>query len=236
MRKLSVMDAARQFVLKYHPHCEGALLAGSVVRGQATETSDLDIVVFDGNLSSSYRKSFIEFGWNIELFAHNLTSYAHFFKQDCESGRPSMPWMVNEGIPIRDNGVLNTIKREAKDWLQTGPERWSEKTIKEKQYFITDCLEDLIGCEDREEGLFIVGKLAELVSEFMLRTNGKWTGTSKWAFRSLVQYDVVLAKEFTIALDYYYKTNNKSKIIIFVDKVLLPYGGRFFEGFSIGMD
>ncbi|HER2162506.1 TPA: nucleotidyltransferase domain-containing protein [Streptococcus pyogenes] len=62
-------------MFKHFPNCQGALLAGSVVRGEATETSDLDIVVFDKNLSSPYRESLIAFSWAIEVFVNNLTSY-----------------------------------------------------------------------------------------------------------------------------------------------------------------
>ena len=74
------IEAAFQFIEKYFPNCQGAILAGSVVRGEATETSDLDIVIFDKVLSSSFRVSLVEFGWNIELFAHNLSSYQFFFE------------------------------------------------------------------------------------------------------------------------------------------------------------
>lgn len=78
--RLKPIEAAQQFIFKHFPNCQGSLLAGSVVRGEATDTSDLDIVVFDKDLTSPYRESFIDFGWAIEVFVHNLTSYKHFLK------------------------------------------------------------------------------------------------------------------------------------------------------------
>lgn len=49
-----VPEMAAQLVIEKHfPNCQAALLAGSVVRGEATSTSDLDIVVFDKELRSS---------------------------------------------------------------------------------------------------------------------------------------------------------------------------------------
>lgn len=173
-------DAAKQFINKKYHNCQGALLAGSVVRGEATETSDLDIVVFDKNLSSSYRESLIDFGWNIEVFVNNLISYKHFFKSDYERARPSMPRMVLEGIVIKDDGIIDSIKKEAKELLDKGPEEWTAEMIKTKRYFITDALDDFIGCTNRAEEIFIANTLAELVSEFVLRTNRKWIGASKW--------------------------------------------------------
>ena len=77
--RLSPKDAALKFVNRNFPKCQAAVLAGSVVRGEETETSDLDVVIFDKNFSSSYRESFIEYGWAIEAFVHNLTSYQVFF-------------------------------------------------------------------------------------------------------------------------------------------------------------
>jgi len=49
LKRDHAVEAALQFITKHFPHCDGALLAGSVIRGEATETSDLDIVVFDKN-------------------------------------------------------------------------------------------------------------------------------------------------------------------------------------------
>ncbi|MRX72420.1 nucleotidyltransferase domain-containing protein [Bacillus lacus] len=228
------IEAAFLFTQKHFPHCQGAILAGSVVRGQATKTSDLDIVIFDENISSSYRVSLIEFGWNIELFAHNLSSYRFFFESDCEEARPCMPRMVSEGKILKDTGVLSEIRKEAKELLEQGPKEWSKETIDLKRYFITDALDDLIGCQNRGEGIFIANKLGELVSEFILRSNRKWTGSSKWIVRSLAHYDEELANEFVEAFDAYYKTNDIAKIVRLTDKVLKPFDGRYFEGFSLG--
>jgi len=228
------LEAATLFVNKYYPNCDGALLAGSVVRGEATETSDLDIVIFEKNLRSSYRESLVDFGWPIEVFVHNLTSYKHFFERDAKRARPSLPRMVAEGVAIRDNGILEAIRSEAREILKKGPEEWSKETIKTERYFITDVLEDLIGCSNRAEELFIANQLAELVSEFVLRTNGQWIGTSKWTIRALKRYDAQFTEVFVDAFDSFYRTGDKSKIIKLVDQVLQPYGGRLFAGFSSG--
>ncbi|MEH7011672.1 nucleotidyltransferase domain-containing protein [Neobacillus niacini] len=237
MREINRIDpykAAELFTSKHFPNCHGALLAGSVVRGEATETSDLDIVIFDKNLKSAYRESIIDFGWNIEVFVHNLTSYKDFFKSDCERARPSLPKMVSEGIVIIDSGKIESMKQEANDLLEKGPEEWSAETIKIKRYFITDALDDYIGSTNRAEEIFIANTLAELVSEFVLRTNQKWIGTSKWVVRSLRNYDEKFAEHFVEAFDSFYKTGDKNKIIVMVDEILQPFGGRLFQGFSLG--
>ncbi|RBW67556.1 nucleotidyltransferase domain-containing protein [Bacillus taeanensis] len=233
-KRLHPFEAAQQFVDKHFPRCHGAVLAGSVVRGEATETSDLDIVIFDDNLHESFRESLTDFGWAIEIFVHNLTSYKQFFESDCERATPSMPRMISEGIVLKDKGVIGLIKKEAKEILEKGPEEWSEETIKTKRYFITDALDDFIGCTNRAEEIFIANTLAELIHEFVLRTNGYWIGTSKWIVRSLKDFDKEFTEEFVEAFDFFYKTGKKNKVVQLVDKVLDPYGGRLFDGFSLG--
>ncbi|WP_099355096.1 nucleotidyltransferase domain-containing protein [Fredinandcohnia onubensis] len=234
LNKLTHIDAAHKFINKHFPNCQGALLAGSVVRGEATETSDLDIVIFDKNLSSSFRESLIDNGWAIEVFVHSLTSYQHFFEMDYIRARPSMPRMVSEGIVIKDAGIMDSIKKEANDLLNKGPEEWSEETINTKRYFITDALDDFIGCSDRAEELFIANTLAELISEFVLRTNRQWIGASKWVIRSLRNYDSEFATHFVEAFDMFYKDGQKNQVIELVDTVLQPFGGRLFDGFTFG--
>ena len=232
--KLNPIEAGQQFIEVYFPNCQGALLAGSVVRGEITETSDLDIVVFDKTIPSSYRESMLELGWPIEVFVHNLTSYKQYFENDCKRARPSLPRMVSEGFILRDCGIMDSIKEEANKLLSKGPEEWPAETINIKRYFITDALHDFIGCTNRAEELFVANTLAELTSEFVLRTNRRWIGASKWVIRSLNQFDEQFTVKFVDAFDRYYKEGEKDHVIQLVEDVLRPYGGQLFNGFSLG--
>ncbi|WP_018932420.1 hypothetical protein [Gracilibacillus lacisalsi] len=117
--RLSPREAAGKFIQNRFRNCQGALLAGSVIRGEATKTTNLDIVIFDCNIQAAYRESIIDLGWNIEIFVHNLTSYKDFLASDCESARPSFPRMVVEGEVIIDKGIITSIKNEAKEWNRT---------------------------------------------------------------------------------------------------------------------
>jgi hypothetical protein len=232
--KIQPFEAAENFLITHFPHCDGALLAGSVVRGEATKTSDLDIIVFDAKQLYPFRESLFEFGWPIELFVHNLSSYKTFFESDCERARPSLPRMVSEGLVLKDFRMIESIKTEARELLRKGPAKWSDETIRLKRYFITDHLEDFIGSTNRQEELFITNSLAELVHEFILRTNGQWIGASKWIVRALKNFNEKVADEFICAFDEFYRTGGKDKVIQLIDKVLEPFGGRLFEGFSLG--
>jgi predicted nucleotidyltransferase len=234
MAKLQATEAALAFVNKHYPYCQGAMLAGSVVRGEATASSDLDIIIFDKSVPSSYRESLIEFGWPIEAFVHNLESYKSFFESDYKRARPSKQKMISEGLILKDEGILENIKNEATHLLNEGPEKWSQETILIKRYFITDSLDDFLGSKKREEDIFIANTLAELLHEFVLRVNKQWIGSSKWIVRALQNFDPVFAVEFVEAFDIFYRSGNKQPVIALVDQVLQPYGGRLFDGFSSG--
>ena len=168
------------------------------------------------------------------MFVHNLNSYQAFFESDRKRSRPSLPQMVSEGIVLKDTGIIDSIKMEAKKLLTDGPQKWSDEIVQMKRYFITDALDDFIGCKDRAEEIFIASALAELSSEFVLRTNNRWIGASKWIIRSLRNYDPLFAERFVEAFDIFYQNGSKDKIIKLIDDILLPYGGRLFNGFSLG--
>ncbi|MED2711066.1 nucleotidyltransferase domain-containing protein [Bacillus toyonensis] len=229
------IEAAQSIITSQFPNCDVALLGGSVVRGEATKTSDLDIVIVDQSLSSCYRESFYSNGWPVEVFVHNFVTYKTFFKMDCDRGRPSLPQLVSVGIVLKgESEIVEKLKKEANDLLIKGPDKWTEETMKQKRYFISDTLDDFIGASKREEELFIANLLAELIHEYVLRVNGQWLGNSKWFIRVLRRYDDHYAEQFVAAFDHFYKNGDKNVLINFTEKTLELYGGRVFEGFSIG--
>ncbi|MGA9289714.1 MAG: nucleotidyltransferase domain-containing protein [Anaerobacillus sp.] len=230
----STIQLATELIRTKTSGCEAAFLAGSVVRGEATTTSDLDIVVFDSSVTASYRESFMYEDWPVEWYVHNLESYYAFYESDCARGRPSMPKMVSEGVILHDNGCAKALQKEAEVILRKGPDPWEEETIRRKRYFLTDVLEDFIGATDRGEEMCCAAALADQVHEFILRTHKQWTGSSKWIVRAMNSYNPTLGAEFVRVFDQYYVTREKEEVIAFVDQALLPYGGRLFDGFSLG--
>lgn len=233
MSRLEAVDAAKKIVEERFPQCLAAILAGSVVRGEATAGSDLDLVVVD-HADLAYRESFFAYGWPTELFVHHETSYLGFFQTDCERGIPSLPNMCAEGIIVKDGGFADKIKADAKRILAQGPEPWNEELIRAKRYGITDLLNDFESSDDHAEDLFIAQALGFALHEFVLRTNGYWIGKGKWIVRALKRYDQSLARRFAAVFHQYYQTRDKKDLIALADQLLQKEGGRLFEGFSAG--
>ena len=79
---------AAEVVAEKYPEARVAFLAGSVTRGEGTQTSDLDLVVIYNKLPQAYRESFVSGGWPIEAFVHDLPL--------CEEVlRPSGGWLFD---------------------------------------------------------------------------------------------------------------------------------------------
>ena len=64
---------------------DSLLLAGSVVRGEETATSDLDLVVLYPQIEQSYRESFHQDGWPIEAQSCQRSTPTPLF---CEEMNP----------------------------------------------------------------------------------------------------------------------------------------------------
>ncbi|KGP71612.1 nucleotidyltransferase domain-containing protein [Pontibacillus yanchengensis] len=233
MKEQAYLDA-KKIVEERYPSSEAAILAGSVVRDEATATSDLDLVIFDFSITDSFRESFFSLNWPVEAFVHNRTSYRHFFDEDCKKGIPSLPRMIVEGMPLKGSEHINNVKEEAANRLAEGPESWDTETIQLKRYFITDTAEDLKGAIHRAEAIFIANLLADQLHEFYLRTNQQWIGKGKWVIRALKRYDEEYAKHFTRAFDQFYRTGEMDEVEKLVELTLKPYGGPLFDGFSVG--
>lgn len=231
--KQDALTVAANYINDYFPNADVAIVGGSVVRGEGTENSDLDIFVCGDFSEAPYRKSLIYQEWPIEVFVHDKVTYLNFYSIDAFEGRATLPRIVSEGYVIKDRGMAEKIKDEANQVLAKGPIPWTEKELMIKQYFLTDLLDDFEGCTKREEGIYIAGKLAESSHEFLLRTNGSWTGHSKWIPRAMRKFDPDEAEALTLALDDYYVKNEKASLIQYVDQLLAKHGGRLFDGFYL---
>lgn len=227
-------DAAQAFVDTHFPDCLTAFLGGSVVRGDATKTSDLDILIITDHPDAPYRESRIEQGWPIEVFVHTIESAARYFASDAQRRRPTLPMLCTEGVILRDqNGQAAMLRNEAQAILDAGPEPLSEVEISNYRYFLTDLLDDLEGSTRSEETLFIAGELAALAAEVLLASNQRWIGKGKWIPRAIRRYDPFAAQQLVTALQAVYSGGSPDALISFVDGILKPLGGRLFDGYKL---
>ena len=100
-RKDAALLAARKIFSVRYSGADVAFVAGSIVRGDDTPYSDIDLVVVYSQFSAAYRESFLSDGFSVEAFVHDPSTLKYFFEDiDAKSGCPSLPSMVVEGVAL----------------------------------------------------------------------------------------------------------------------------------------
>lgn len=225
---------ATRLVENRYPGCVAAFLAGSVVRGEGTPTSDLDLVIVtEQDPEAPYRYSEQVGRWPVEFFVHTPTSLQDFFQKDMAERRPSLLQMCREGIILQASDQrAREIQTQCEALLAAGPPPLSLTTERNMRYHLSDLLEDFKGADQRAELLLIAAELAETAAELWLAHHRHWSGRGKWLHRAMLRADPKTAQIFHQALESYYAQADKIALQQFAEAVLTLVGGPLFDGFD----
>ncbi len=69
------------------------------------------------------------------------------------------------------------------------------------------------------------------LADFHLRTHQKWSGRSKYMLQKLNEYYPELHKKYLAAFDDAFR-GKPQKLIALIDEILMPQGGRLFDGYQ----
>lgn len=230
MGKLSPIAAAKRYVKREHPNCLAAFVAGSAITDRWHRSSDLDLVVVDGQVEEPFQLNTFRYGWLIEAFVMTPSTYRDFFEEARIRAIPTLIRMCAEGKIVSGGDEAKRLQAEAAKWLEEGPAEWSFMELDRVRYEITECLNDLEMPNIPEEELYLVQQLNEWVTTFILRTRRAWDGVGKWRYRSLVAADPELARQWIGLLQQYYIHRLKQPMMEFVDQLIAPFGGRLQTG------
>lgn len=225
------IEVARRIWRARYADARVVLLAGSVVRGEATAYSDLDVLVVYERVEHAWRESFLAEGWPVEAFVHDPATLRWFFDEvDGRNGVPSLAWMAMEGVAVTpDDPLARTVKALAQAALDAGPPAWSEAERRMRRYVIADLVEDLRAPRSHAERVAAGARLYELVADTILRGSGRWSGRGKSIPRVLARHDAALAARFVAAFDALF-AGDAADAIALCDDVLAPLGGMLFDG------
>jgi predicted nucleotidyltransferase len=218
-----------------YPGARVIFLAGSIVRGEGTPYSDLDLVVIYDSLPNSFRESFIFQNLPVEAFVHNPETLDHFFYNvDRPKGSCSLAQMVVEGIEIPGPCELSlSLKQKADNLIKLGPPVLSESEIERMRYQITDIIDDMRHPRSKEE---LVGSGAELygvVANYFFRTKNLWSARGKAIPRYLKRADQRFYEQFCSGFEELFVAGKTEKIIALVEELLKPDGGFLFDGYRL---
>ncbi|MBV9924055.1 MAG: nucleotidyltransferase domain-containing protein [Acidobacteria bacterium] len=230
--KVSAVEAARGIWRERYEGARVIFLGGSVLRGEATPASDLDLVVVYESLPNAYRESFVYGGWPVEAFVNDAGSLEVFFERDRLRGVPALMGMVWEGLEVPEPGEFSeALKRRARELLDAGPPPWDEGELTLRRYRLTDWVDDVRFPRSPEELVATGAWLYQDAAEFYFRARGMWSAHSKTIPRRLRATDAAFAERFVRAFEALFADKRPGPAIALVEELLAPFGGLLFEGF-----
>lgn len=226
------LAAARRCVASRFAGAAFTYVAGSIMRGEGTAFSDIDLVVVFPSLERAWRESFTEDGFPVEAFVHDAQTLAHYLHRDADSGYPIMVNMVATGSILGpDIDSARLIQAKASDILAAGPKPLAGAGYDMLRYQVTDLADDLRGARPPEEVAAIAALLYQQLADLILLGRGAWTGRGKWAPRLLKRLDGRLAAEFDAAFGLAGQGDG-ARLLALADRELALHGGRYFDEFK----
>lgn len=232
--------AARAFVAEHFVEARAAFLGGSVLTPHRTPTSDLDVVVLldpstgPGQVAPAapYRETFEHERWVVEAFVHTRASLDDYWQRDADRRTSSLLRMCAESVVLTDPaGVAAEIQETAAALLGAGPPPLTEAELDAQRYGLTDLLDDMAGCDEEVELVFIAGAVLDRVASLALLVADRWGGSGKALARELRQVDTDLAERLV---------NGHRHVVVYGDtavlhraavEVLLRAGGPLLAGY-----
>jgi hypothetical protein len=217
----------------HYPDSIGAFVSGSVIRGDATPTSDIDIaVLYDQSFDDIHRFSTTVDDWPIEFFVHNKKAQEFYFEKDRRRGMCIMPTIVAYGVIIpAANTLLLDQQRTALEIIEAGPPVLSSEDIDLRRYAITDQLDDFTDATNIGARNAILSQLHNRLGDFYLRTLNQWSGEGKSLIRVMGEFDPEFCTEFVRSFRTAYSSDSNLEILNLATKILAPYGGRIRDGY-----
>lgn len=232
--RIEPREAAVEVWRERYAEARVVFLAGSVMRGEATPASDLDLVVAYERLPHARREAFLHAGWPVETFVHDPETLRHYFEVDRRRGVPSLMRMVVEGLEVPSPSEFSDeLKRLASELLAAGPPRWDESELSLRRYRLTDWVDDIRHPRDDAELVASGTYLYADAADFYLRSRNLWSAHSKTIPRRLREVDPGLAERFRLAFESLFSEKRQGPAVALVEEILEPFGGLFFDGFRL---
>jgi predicted nucleotidyltransferase len=228
-----VLDAAYAIRSQRYSGAAVVFAAGSLVRGEGTAYSDLDLVVVYSALPCAYRESFTFRGLPVEAFVHDPETLEYFYvEMDRASGIPALPQMVVEGREIPDSSDLSRmLKARAAALIDAGPPPLDSESERRRRYMVTDLLDDVREWRSTEELMASGSRLFEELADYHLRSSGHWSARGKAIPRALQRADPTLCTRYCRAFESLFQEGDVGQVIQLTEELLAPHGGLLFDGY-----
>ncbi|MCP3905108.1 MAG: nucleotidyltransferase domain-containing protein [Planctomycetes bacterium] len=216
-----------------YPEASVVFVTGSMVRGAATPSSDLDLVVVFDSVERAYRETFRYTDVPVEAYVHDIATLRYFLEvADRRDGVAGLALMVDEGIPIPETSHLSEeLQAMARRVLAIGPTAWSNEELDASRYMISRFLEDLAAPRSHDEGLATATSLYAALARHAFRARGRWAATGKEIPRRLRAIAPDLAASFADAFARLFERGETGPVTDLADGILAPDGGKLLDGY-----
>lgn len=226
------LAAASKALATRFPKSAFAFVAGSIMRGEGTTSSDIDLVVVFPHVDTAWRESFMEDGFPVETFVQDPQTLAYFFENDLKSGCPVMIHMVASGEIIGPEVErAKAVQSRAAQALARGPLPLSKSDYDVLRYKVSDLADDLRGDRPPAEVRAIAAQIYQQLADLTLLGRGRWTGRGKWVSRLLENLDRDLASTFDDAFQRAAQGDGAALLAV-ADAELALHGGHCFAGYN----
>ncbi|MDD3183119.1 MAG: nucleotidyltransferase domain-containing protein [Alphaproteobacteria bacterium] len=210
---------------------EFVIAAGSIMRGQGTLLSDLDLVVIYNHLDAAYRESFLFNEMPVEAFVHDYETIQAFMNEGYKDAEVSIIHMIATGEVVpQANETAQKLQAFAMDLLAKGAEELDVERRNVLRYSITDLIDDLKGSRPSEENRAIFYALYPKFCELSLRASKHFVGSGKHLAKALSKHDQRLLQTLeTVALAIH-QDDLRPEHIKMLEEELNSLGGRLFDG------
>lgn len=187
-----LLHRARDFLAREFPQAVAGFLGGSAATGEATSTSDLDVLVV---LPAPWEPvAFVETtrhdGRLVEAFVYGRSALLTWLERGRVQHRPVLDRLIAEGLPLIDTELTRDLARDSLQVLEAGPGQVDEDEMRGRRYGLSAGLDDLVdrlGDESSDPGetAVLTWTVWREAAELSLLTSHRWLGTGKWLVREL---------------------------------------------------
>jgi predicted nucleotidyltransferase len=229
-----LINITRQILDDRYPDADVIFLAGSLLRGEGTPYSDLDLVVIFRQLPHAWRESFYFQDYPVEAFVNDPETFNYFISEvGRPSGRSSLAHMVAEGVEVPGpTEISRSVKRIATDLIAAGPPELSDEDERQLRYAITNLIDDIRQPRSIEE-LFASGaELYGALANYYFRANGLWSAANKSIPRALSKAGSDIHSRFREGFEELFAGGRGDKVITLAEEILKRRGGFLFDGYK----
>jgi predicted nucleotidyltransferase len=174
----------------------GIVAAGTILRGTADATSDLDIYVIH---REPFRQRIQRFSRNVptEIFVNPPWTVRSYLSREHADGRPITAHMLATGhVILSIDPIVDELRAEAAEWLAK-PSRPSPAQIVMDRYLAATLYEDArdIAKKDPSTALLILSQSVTAMISFWYRSNGHFIPRTKEFLSSLESLNQTLGRD-----------------------------------------